>query len=201
MTIDNTCLLWIDLETTGLSATSDVPLELGLAVTDMWGKIFAERSWLIHEENPAFSHAMARGADHEIVGPMHDKSGLWDDLTDHPDRALTRAEVDMMADNWLASQGVLPGTLPMCGSSIGSLDRPFILAHFPTLNQRFSYRNVDISSIKELCRRFNPRIFEAMPATGYDSSNAAHRVLEDIHTSIKEYQFYLDNFLFVSEDV
>lgn len=194
-------LIWIDLETTGLSAKKDMPLELGLAITDKWGDISAQHKWLVYEDTLAFKKAMGRGYAHPVVGSMHEKSGLWDDLVERQAFALTRSNLDGVADSWLGDHGVVKGKLAMAGSSIGSLDRPFVLEHFPLLNERFSYRNVDISSIKELCRRLNPRIFEKMPeVTGYNPTKVSHRVLGDIWDSIVEYKYYVDNFLFVAED-
>ena len=104
----------------------------------------------------------------------------------------------MQAVDWLIEIGVPPQSLPMAGSSIGSLDRPFALTHFPNLNGFLHYRNVDISSIKEICRRRNPELYENMMRDWEaNGSEPQHRVLEDCYSSYDEYQMYLREFLIV----
>jgi oligoribonuclease len=201
MTVAENDLLWIDLETTGLDANEEFPLELGLAITDQWGQMKAKKKWLIDDRTPAFDSAVEAAKNNEVVGPMHEKSGLW--------RALDRQgpphthgwtifTVDDNAVSWLVSNGVPPGKLPLCGSSVGSLDRPFMLIHFPKLNAFNSYRNIDVSSFKETCRRVNPELFDRLRPVVDAKDDAKHRVLEDLEASITEYQAYLDNFLFTS---
>lgn len=186
-------MCWVDLETTGLDAISDVPLELGIVLTDNDGRLFDQNSWLISEQSAEWKIKVGRGASHEIVGPMHEKSGLWDDLVEKRDMALTRKQLDDEIVNWLKARDVVPGTLPMVGASIGSLDRPFVITHFPKFNEYLHYRNIDISTLKELCKRHNPDLYSKMTLP----EATQHRVLNDIHGSILEYNFYLENFLFV----
>jgi oligoribonuclease len=190
-------MLWIDLETTGLDARDEIPLELGLAVTDKLGNIIAENKWLIHDETPAFLIKCGVAAQDSFVGPMHEKSGLWDDLANRRQIGFASIiETDKQAVAWLEELEV--PRLPLAGASIGSLDRPFVLEHFPALNGAMHYRNIDVSSIKELCKLHNPRVYSLMEDN--TSKQERHRVLDDIHDSINEYLYYLDNFLFQAED-
>lgn len=186
-------MLWIDLETTGLSAQNDIPLELGLMLTDKDGGNRYSAKWLIWEPGHLWAMQMGQGAAHEVVGPMHQASGLWDDLVEHRSKALTRTQVDQAACRWLEEHDVKPFTLPMAGSSIGSLDRPFVIKHFPDLHKMFHYRNIDISTVKELCKMHNPEVYSKLDAAISKQEN--HRVLDDIRDTIDEYRFYVDNFL------
>lgn len=187
-----------DLETTGLSATKDVPLELGVNVIDKEGYSFGSASWLVwepHDED--FMASVARGHANEFVEPMHTKSGLWADLEAHGN--LSRSDVDNAVFDFLTDCGVRFGTVPMMGNSIGSLDRPFSIEHFPMFHGALSYRNIDISSIKEICKAVNPQLFENLRPIIGNKSNATHRVLDDIDACILEYRAYLDNFFFVED--
>lgn len=196
---DNISLIWIDLETTGLSAQDDVPLEVGLKLTDKDGFVFAERKWLVNEEGAWFKRCIERAKYNEFVGPMHEKSGLWDALDDDEFPGQPRYEVDQQMCEFLDEHEVTFGALGLAGSSIGSLDRPFCLIHFPKFNLQAGYRNIDISSIKELCKRLNPGLFVNLSAFLGSKEDAKHRVLEDIDASILEYRAYVENFLIVED--
>lgn len=188
----------VDLETTGLSATKDVPLELGVSVIDKEGYSFGSASWLIWEpEDRDFMASVARGHANEFVERMHTKSGLWDDLNKHG--SLSRSDVDNAVCDFLTDCDVRFGTIPMMGNSIGSLDRPFGIEHLPMFNGALSYRNIDVSTIKEICKAVNPILFENLRPIIGDKSNATHRVLDDIDACILEYRAYLDNFFFVED--
>lgn len=194
----------VDLETTGLDAIKNIPLELGIKLIDKEGFIFAEDKWLIAESHLEWKIEMGMGAAHEFVGPMHEKSGLWDDLIasrelDAEYASYTRAGVDEMLCQFLSDNGAAYGKVPMMGNSIGSLDRPFVIQHFPDFNKHLSYRNIDVSTIKEICKAVNPTLFEnLLPIIG-DKSMADHRVMSDIDACITEYRAYLDNFFFTEE--
>lgn len=193
-------MLWIDLETTGLDPEFDVPLEIGLTLTDQWGDIGPTFKTLVFEDDAHWHAAEQRGRALPIVNDMHTKNNLWSDLDEFD--VATCAEAEEAICHWLQAQQVEFGKLPMCGSSIGSLDRPFVQTYFPNLNKAFSYRNIDISSVKEICRRVNPELAarireEEEKRSGRD--NKAHRVLEDIEASIFEYTLYVENFFFVTD--
>jgi oligoribonuclease len=152
-------MAWFDMETTGLDAYLDVPLELAVVLTDDLGNEIVSESVVIFEHNEDFYRGYTRGRENEYVREMHEKSGLWDDL----DREGTPRSRSFAEDYFVAlmeSRGVQPGTLPMCGNSIGSLDRPFLIRHFPKLNEFLHYRNIDMSSDKELMRIHRPDLFE-----------------------------------------
>lgn len=189
---------WLDMETTGLDASQDVPLELGMILTDEWGQIVDEWKTLIWEEdNKQFQRGVRRGRTNEFVNNMHEKSSLWEDLDLF--ESLTRDEADLAAVEWLKSHGVEQGKLAMSGNSIGSLDRPFALVHFPHLNSFLSYRNIDMSSLKELVRLNNPDLYENLKPIIEDKSAAVHRVLDDCRAAIREYKAYIDNYLIVGD--
>jgi oligoribonuclease len=188
-------MAWVDLETTGLNANSEVPLELGIVLTDNHGCVVDQYKDLVYEyDNPEYDRAWDNMIPY--VQTMHDKSGLAKDLH-HAGRnaGATRHQVDYKVVEWLDDHGIEPGTLPMCGNSIGSLDRPFAIVHFPKLNEFLHYRNIDISTVKELCRRLNPTLFEQIKHIVENKENATHRVLDDCIASINEYLVYVDEFL------
>lgn len=192
-------MAWVDMETTGLEASKDVPLELGIILTDEWGNKINLASWLVWEENDiSFQAGVKRGHENEFVEPMHTASGLWSDLENSPD-VFSRDEVDDMVVDFLLDNHVELGTLPMCGNSIGSLDRPFTLVHFPRFNKALNYRNVDMSSLKEICKMVNPGLFENLKPIIGTKADATHRVLDDCDASIREYQTYLEEFLIVGD--
>lgn len=193
--MDDTRMLWVDCETTGLE-DDDVILEVGIRITDLWGRTIAERKWLVGEKNEHWRLAIERGFRHEIVGPMHEKSGLWDDwheaLKTGPEAmAPHRVEADVV--QFLETHEVGKFTLPMCGNSV-SEDRKWMRRDLPLAEEWFHYRTIDVTTVKELCRRFNPVIFDQVPEKGEN-----HRVMEDLDDSIKEYRFYVDNFLWVAD--
>jgi oligoribonuclease (3'-5' exoribonuclease) len=186
-------MLWIDMETTGLYADMDVPLEIGIVLTDKFGNVFGKVSKLVWETGRDFRAAVVHAEENEYVDNMHTQSGLWDDLLKN--QSWDRRFIDDFMVGWLMSCGVQPHAMPMSGSSIGSLDRPFAQRHFPKLNEFLSYRNVDISSIKELCRLHRPELFETMEKELGTKADATHRVIGDCFASINEYLFYLKHFL------
>lgn len=189
---------WLDMETTGLEANLDVPLELGMILTDEWGNELHSWQTLVWEEDDkVFQRGVKRGKLNEFVCAMHEKSGLWSDLETFD--TMTRDEADQAAVDWLKSKGVEQGQLAMSGNSIGSLDRPFALIHFPKLNAFLSYRNIDMSSIKELVRLTNPDLYENLKPIIGTKENADHRVLGDCRAALAEYKAYLEEYLIVGD--
>lgn len=179
--------VWIDYETTGLKATEQAPLEFGIHLTNIWGGSIAEASWLIWDDE--CYEDFKREAD-PYVRDMHVKSGLWEELESEAATFLPK-EVENLALDFLDKHEVPHGKLPMCGNNV-PFDRAFAAEWMPKLEAHFHYRNVDISSVKELCRGLNPRVFEAAPV-----KNEQHRVLPDLMETIGEYRHYVDNFFWV----
>jgi oligoribonuclease len=117
----------------------------------------------------------------DVVATMHRKSGLTDEV-----RASTVdvAEAEAMVLDYIRGHVKQPNTAPLAGNSIGT-DRGFIARDMPALDDFLHYRMIDVSSIKELCRRWYPRIYFGQPEKGL-----AHRALADIHESIRELKYY-----------
>ena len=201
MVSEDEAFAWaIDLETTGLSAREDVPLEVGIKLIGGEGYVYDEFHALVWEETDDFQRAVARGKFNQYVNPMHTASGLWMDLENIPHADLevhSRKFVDQEMARWVQSFDLPP--LPLLGNSIGSLDRPFVLEHFPMFNEATSYRNIDISTIKELCKKHNPVLFENLKPIIGTKEDALHRVMSDIDACILEYRAYIDNFFFIED--
>jgi oligoribonuclease len=191
-------MAFVDMETTGLDANEDVPLELGIVLTTREGDHIAEWKVLVWEEGIRdFMHGFDRALNNEFVCQMHNDNDLFADLATFD--TVTRDEAAEQAVEFLILHGVEEKIMPMAGSSTGSLDRPFTIRHFPKLNNFLSYRNIDISSIKELLKLNNPGLWEKIEPQLGSKEDAAHRVLEDCYAAIKEYQIYRDEFLIVED--
>jgi oligoribonuclease len=167
-------LIWIDLEMTGLDPQSDSILEIGTIVTDADLAVVAE--------GPEFAirHPLARlEAMDEWNRTQHAKSGLWKRVLDsHVDLAAAeQATLEFLARH------VPAGKSPMCGNSICQ-DRRFLARLMPGLERHFHYRNLDVSTVKELCRRWAPAI-----GAGF-SKDSQHTALSDIRDSIAELRWY-----------
>jgi len=183
-------MLVVDLETTGLSADSEVPLEAGFIIVDKYGNEKDHMDFLIWEDTDQYKNAWTGMID--FVKDMHQKNGLSADL--FSGRPLwTRRAVALAAMNWVYEMGYDKGELPIMGSSIGSLDRPFLIKHFDFLNEFLSYRNIDVSTLKEIAKRFRPDLYNYYEKN-YPKESAVHRVLEDCRSSIHQYQYYLSSF-------
>ncbi|MFM8509590.1 MAG: oligoribonuclease [Betaproteobacteria bacterium] len=177
--IDEQNLIWIDLEMTGLSPTNDRIIELGVVVTDAQLRVRVEGPVLaIHQ-----SDAVLDGMDAWNKG-THGRSGLIDRV-----RASTVDEAAAQAQvlSWLATV-VHKGKSPMCGNSICQ-DRRFLAQYMPELERFFHYRNLDVSTLKELARRWKPQILD-----GFKKAQA-HTALADVHESIDELAYYRQHFL------
>ena len=171
-------LIWIDLEMTGLDPQSDVIIEIATVVTDKDLITLAEGPVMaIHQ-----SDAVLQGMD-EWNTRQHGQSGLTDRVR-ASDIDAARAEKDTIE---FLSRWVAPGTSPMCGNSICQ-DRRFLARYMPGLEQFFHYRNLDVSSIKEIARRWQPDI-----AKGF-RKQASHLALDDIYDSIAELAYYREHF-------
>jgi oligoribonuclease len=167
-------LIWLDLEMTGLDPDRQVIMEIGAAVTDDQLQLIAQSAAIaIH-----LSKAELDGMDAWCV-EHHGKSGLTDRCKTSK---ISRAQAETQIIGFLALHAD-PGVSPLCGNSIGQ-DRRFLVKYMPTLNDFFHYRNVDVSSIKELSRRWYPAHMQA-PA-----KRKTHTVSEDIRESIDELRHY-----------
>lgn len=175
-------LVWIDCEMTGLSLASDVLVEIAVLVTDGDLNIVGEGVDVVIRADAAQLSSM-----NEFVTAMHTNSGL---ITEIPNGIATSAAEDQILA-YLTSAGVMAGKSPLAGNSV-SVDRNFIARDMPRLSEYLHYRTVDVSSIKELARRWYPRVYFNAPA-----KSGNHRALGDIKDSINELKFYREA-IFVS---
>jgi oligoribonuclease len=161
---------------TGLDLKSDLLIEIAVLVTDGDLNILGEGvDVVIHADDAALSSMIP------VVTQMHTRSGLIEEV-----RASTVevAEAEEQVLDYIRSHVKQAKTAPLAGNSIGT-DRGFIARDMPKLDDYLHYRMIDVSSIKELCRRWYPRIYFGQPEKGL-----AHRALADIHESIRELQYY-----------
>jgi oligoribonuclease len=169
-------LVWIDCEMTGLDLGSDRLIEIAVLVTDAELNVLGEGvDVVIHTDDAALDGMI------QVVAQMHSKSGLTEEV-----RASTvdLATAEQLVLDYIRKHVKQPNTAPLAGNSIAT-DRGFIARDMPALDAYLHYRMIDVSSIKELCRRWYPRIYFGQPEKGL-----AHRALADIHESIKELKYY-----------
>jgi oligoribonuclease len=172
----NDLLVWVDCEMTGLDLGRDALIEVAALVTDPQLTVLGDGvDVVIHADEPLLGGMV------EIVREMHDKSGLTDAVRAS---AVTVAEAEDMVMDYVTSFVKEPRTAPLCGNSIAT-DRGFLAKHMPRFDAHLHYRMIDVSSIKELCRRWYPRAYFGQPPKGL-----AHRALADIHESIRELEYY-----------
>lgn len=161
---------------TGLDLKSDLLIEIAVLVTDSELNILGEGlDVVIHADDDALSSMI------DVVAQMHTKSGLVEEV-----RASTVdvATAEDMVLTYIREHVKQAKTAPLAGNSIAT-DRGFIARDMPKLDDFLHYRMIDVSSIKELCRRWYPRIYFGQPEKGL-----AHRALADIHESIRELKYY-----------
>ncbi len=169
-------MVWMDCEMTGLRLDSDKLIEVAALVTDSDLNILGDGvDIVIHADDDALA-AMP-----PVVQEMHAKSGLTEEVRRS---TVTMEEAQQQVLDYILRFVPTPGTVPLAGNSIAT-DRGFIARDMPELDAHLHYRMIDVSSIKELCRRWYPRIYFGQPEKGL-----AHRALADIQESIRELQYY-----------
>ncbi|MFZ0178552.1 MAG: oligoribonuclease [Candidatus Dormiibacterota bacterium] len=169
-------LAWMDLEMTGLDPARHVIVEIATLLTDDQLRPIAEGPDIV-------VHATAdelEGMDH-VVRKMHARSGL---TTAIESSTISRAEAGRLTLEFLRTHIHEPRTVPLCGNSIGT-DRRFLAAQLPEIENFLHYRSIDVSTLKELCRRWYPDILAGAPP-----KREAHRALDDIGESIAELAYY-----------
>jgi oligoribonuclease len=166
----------MDLEMTGLDHTRDVIVEIATLVTDDDLNVVAEGPDLVVHQPPDVLETMD-----PFVVEMHTKSGLLDQI-----RASTITLEEAGADTlaFIKEHAPVERTVPLCGNSIGT-DRRFLAAYLPDIEEHLHYRSVDVSSIKELVRRWHP---DVLSERGWKAGS--HRALDDIRESVAELQLY-----------
>ncbi|HEX8601339.1 MAG TPA: oligoribonuclease [Pseudoduganella sp.] len=172
-------LVWVDMEMTGLEPETDRIIEVAIVITDMHLNVLAEGPVLAIHQSDATLDAM----DSWNKG-THGRSGLIDKV-----KASTiseeQAEAELIA---FMKKWVPAGKSPMCGNTIGQ-DRRFMVRYMPKLEAVFHYRNVDVSTLKELCRRWKPEV-----VSGFKKAQK-HTALADILESIEELKYYREHFI------
>ena len=177
-------LVWIDCEMTGLDLASDKLIEVAVVVTDSQLNVLDPGlDVIIHADDDALA-GMA-----DVVTEMHAKSGLTEEVRAS---TVTLAEAEQQVLAYVKRFAPDRRTAPLCGNSIGT-DRGFLARDMPELDDHLHYRMIDVSSIKELARRWFPRVYFAQPQKGL-----AHRALADIIESIRELAYYRQT-LFVAD--
>jgi oligoribonuclease len=171
----NERLVWIDCEMTGLDIERDALIEIACLVTDGELNLLDEGIDLIIKPPAEALVSMP-----DIVREMHTKSGLLDELAG----GIALAEAQELVLGYVRSHISEPRRVPLCGNSIAT-DRWFIARDMPELDAYLHYRMVDVSSIKELSRRWYPRAYFASPA-----KHGGHRALADIQESVQELRYY-----------
>lgn len=179
MTQDSNNLIWIDMEMSGLSPDTDRILEVALVVTDSQLGVIAEGPVFVLSQ----PQAVLDGMD-SWNRSTHAKSGLVDKVRSS---TLTEAEVEARMIVFL-QEHILSGVSPMCGNSICQ-DRRFLARWMPRLEAYFHYRNLDVSTLKELVKRWKPEILAGLTKQG------KHEALADIYDSILEMKYYREHFI------
>ena len=169
-------LVWIDCEMTGLDLGKDALIEVAALVTGPDLEVLGDGIDLVIHADDAALDGMP-----DVVRDMHAKSGLTEEVR-RSTVAMAEAEEAVLA--YIKQFVPNPRTAPLCGNSIAT-DRGFLARDMPALDDFLHYRMIDVSSIKELARRWYPRVYFGQPKKGL-----AHRALADIRESIRELEYY-----------
>jgi oligoribonuclease len=176
-------LLLIDLETTGLVPSEEKILEVGLVVVTLDFRTVAQFHGLVLPDGFDPDDDLD-----ENVRQMHERSRLLDELEvsgrdlDVVEEELNEWYEDLFGD----------AEMPLCGSSV-HFDAGFVNEHFVDFPDKIHYRRIDFSTLKELCRRYNPDLYAKLP-----TAKKLHRAIPDLNDTISEARFYVDNFLFTT---
>ena len=172
-------LIWLDMEMTGLEPEREKIIEMAIIITDSNLETIAESPvWVVHQ-----SDALLAAMD-EWNKSTHGRSGLIDKVkASSMDEKTVEQEALAFVQSYASK-----GASPMCGNSIGQ-DRRFMVKYMPTLEAWFHYRNLDVSTLKELCKRWAPTV-----AKGF-VKKADHTALADVRESIAELKYYREHFI------
>ena len=176
--VDENNLVWIDLEMTGLDPEKEKIIEMATIVTDSELNLVAEGPVIAIHQPDSLLNAMD-----EWCTRTHGESGLTQRVKDSK---ISEREAELQTIEFL-KQHVAPGKSPLCGNSIGQ-DRRFLVRYMPELEDFFHYRNLDVSTIKELARRWRPDVLAGVKKKG------SHLALDDIRDSIDELRHYRATF-------
>ena len=172
-------LVWVDMEMSGLNPDVDRILEVAMVVTDAQLTVLAIAPVVVVHQ----SDSLLEGMD-AWNKSTHGKSGLIEKVRTS---SMTESEASALLLDFI--RGYVPsGKSPMCGNTVHQ-DRRFMQRYMPQLESFFHYRNIDVSTIKELCRRWNPSVMKGFEKQG------AHTALADIQESIEELRFYRNNWI------
>ncbi|MBF0672909.1 MULTISPECIES: oligoribonuclease [unclassified Salinibacterium] len=168
-------LVWIDCEMTGLDLENDELVEVAVVITD----------YDLNPVDPGFSIVIkpdqsALDNMGDFVRNMHEESGLLEELPN----GVSLADAEFAVNEYILKHVPVAGKAPLAGNTIGT-DRAFIAKYMPRVDSHLHYRSVDVSSIKELARRWFPRVYINAPV-----KNGGHRALADILESIRELEYY-----------
>lgn len=169
-------LVWLDLEMTGLDVERDTIVEIAVLATDTELRALDDGlDLVVHQPE----EALAAMGDH--VRDMHTRSGLLEEIRGS---TLDLADSGRRVLEYVKRHAPEPRTVPLCGNSIG-VDRRFLARYLPEVDDHLHYRSIDVSSVKELCRRWYAETYEHRPPKG-----GGHRALVDVRESIAELAYY-----------
>ncbi len=172
-------LVWLDMEMTGLDPDKERIIEVAVVITEPDLTVVAEGPVLVIHQSDEILNGMDKWNT-----STHGKSGLIDKVKAS---TMTESEAEDVLIAFM-SQYVPAGKSPLCGNTV-SQDRRFMFNYMPKLEQFFHYRTIDVSTLKELARRWNPALLK-----GFEK-HSKHQALADIHESIEELKYYRENFI------
>mgnify|MGYP002152415541 FL=1 len=167
--------MWLDAEMTGLDLEVDELVEIAVLITDYQLNIQDEGFHVVISPSEAALEQMG-----DFVRQMHTDSGLLEELSD----GISLAEAETQLMDYLLQHVPEPQSAPLAGNTIGT-DRAFVQRYLPRVHEHLHYRNIDVSTIKELTRHWFPRMYFQAP-----EKNGGHRALADIRESIRELAYY-----------